>query len=153
MRNDPNSFHFHPVDGGRRRQLIDPVWIRYSHNIDHRILVPAEFYTDLLSNIRALWWLWPPWGAYGPGAVLHDYLWFTTGLKYDVHNPGMGPFSKRECDDIFEQCLRYDEVGTFSRKCFFNAVDKLGGSIWDRYKALNEAKYGTSKPFTETLLK
>ena len=146
MRNNPQTFHFAAVDGGPRRRLLDDVKIRWSNNTNDFIIVPAGFYTDFASIPKAMWWLYSPWGVYGPAAVLHDYLYYTTGLRYmysDWRN--IGPYDKRECDIIFEQCMSYDGVHTLNRKAFFYAVDNFGSQPWKNYRDHNETKLGAGR--------
>ena len=41
------------------------------------ITVPMGFVTDLTSIPRLFWSILPRWEAYGPAAIIHDYLYFS----------------------------------------------------------------------------
>ena len=40
------------------------------------IEVPVGFLTDFASTPREIWSVFPPWGIYGPAAIVHDRLYW-----------------------------------------------------------------------------
>ena len=82
------------------------------------IKVPVGFVTDFASVPRPLWWLFPRWGKYGNGAVIHDYLYWDRGR------------SKRESDDIFLEAMIVLKVGWFTRTMLHQVLRWFGWSSW-----------------------
>lgn len=68
-------WHGVQTDGVNWHLLED--FIYWSGILNNAITVPASFITDLASIPRALWQVFPPWGKYGPGAILHDWLYWS----------------------------------------------------------------------------
>ncbi len=46
-----------------------------------RVVVPADFETDLASAPWWLWWIFPPSGPWDLAAILHDYLYGIEGVS------------------------------------------------------------------------
>jgi len=74
------------------------------------VVVPIGFPTDLASIPRPLWVLFPPTGSYGKAAIIHDYL-----LKE-------GKRSRKECDDIFLEAMKVDNVCLPTRSLIYTGV-------------------------------
>lgn len=81
------------------------------------VSIPAGFITDLASTPRLLWVIYPPFGKYLVGAVVHDYL-------YSIKHP------RREADISFRYILKQDGVGLITRWNFYLAVRLFG---WSKY--------------------
>jgi hypothetical protein len=77
---------------------------------DDIIVVPTGFTTDLASIPRLLWFIFPPTGSYGKAAIIHDYL--------IVENKR----TRKECDDIFLEAMKVDDVGFFTRNIIYLGV-------------------------------
>lgn len=84
------------------------------------INVPEGFITDFASVPRAFWWLFPPFGRYSPGAVIHDFLY-----TYKVYN-------RKKCDDIFLEAMQVMEVNWQTRYTMYWAVRVFGSFAYGR---------------------
>lgn len=81
--------------------------------------VPAGFLTDGASVPRPLWWLVPPWGAYGQAATLHDILCETKTL---FHNEIPVTITRKEADTIFLEAMKATGVSWVTRTAMYGAV-------------------------------
>jgi len=90
------------------------------------IEVPAGFKTDFASVPRLFWRIIPPWGAYSPAAVVHDYL-YTTGLV-----------SRAEADRIFHELMKRLGVSVWMRNSMYWAVRMAGGPHYGAKDSVNE---------------
>ena len=65
-----------PLPDGRRWKLIEEFDYHVGSETSTWIVhVPAGFVTDFASVPWGLWNIFPTWGKYGKGAVIHDYLY------------------------------------------------------------------------------
>ena len=83
-----------PMPDGRKWQLHEPftyhIGSRYSSNT---VRVPEGFVTDFASVPWGLWNVFPTWGKYGKGAVIHDYLYQSKEV------------SRKQADLIFKEAM------------------------------------------------
>ena len=83
------------------------------------VKVPRGFVTDFASTPRIVWLVFPRWGKYGKGAIVHDYL-YATGLK-----------SRKESDSLFLEIMKNSCVDSVSRWFIYSSVRWFG---WLWYK-------------------
>ena len=83
------------------------------------VRIPAGFITDFASIPRGLWNLFPPTGGYGKAAVVHDFLYRT-----------VGPWTRRNADDVFREAMEYLGVGWWTRNTLYRGVRLFGGHSW-----------------------
>ena len=86
------------------------------------VIVPSRFKTDFASVPRIFWRIVPPWGAYSPAAVIHDYLYAT------------GEVSKKEADLIFLELMKRLHVKKWKRNIMYWAVRVGGKPAWNRHR-------------------
>lgn len=80
------------------------------------IIVPKGFVTDLASSPRLLWSIFPPTGSYGKASIIHDFLL----------EEGRRP--KKECDKIFLEAMKIDNVPFFTRIIIYISV-RIWGAL------------------------
>ena len=96
-------------------------------------LVPQdEFVTDFASIPRLFWRLFPPTGdgdgaAYGPAAVIHDWLYQTGELHAESIERGWA-------DDVFLDGMQALGVSRLRKWAMYLAVRAFGWIAWDRYR-------------------
>jgi len=106
-----------PLSDGRHWRT-DKSFAYYLEGSDENIVVPAGFVTDFASVPRFFWRILPPWGRYGPAAIVHDWLYHTQ------------QYSRKRCDEIFLEAMRVLEVGWLTRRCMYRAVRLFGRKAW-----------------------
>lgn len=103
------------------------------------ITVPAGFVTDFASIPWGLWNLFPPWGPHARPAIVHDFLYETsgTGVWRAVGDEPAGryitrqaDYSRSEADGIFREALGVVGVPGWRRTLMYRAVRLGGGSGW-----------------------
>lgn len=92
----------------------------YNSDLVGRITVPAMFITDFASIPREFWNLLPPWGVYGPAAIVHDYLY--------VYKP----WTKKQADFILEEAMEALGVDHVVKEIIYKGVELFGQQAWDR---------------------
>ncbi len=109
----PNTAH---TDGVNWRLTQDFI---YDSDMLGRITVPAGFLTDFASTPQALWTDLPPYGRYGPAAVVHDWLYWTQ------------PCTREKADAVLFEAM--GELGVDSRRRYliFEGVRAGGQHGWD----------------------
>jgi hypothetical protein len=102
------------IDGRPEKQLLENFWVR----IDNLLLtIPAKFLYDDASVPCGLWNAFPPDDPhYDAAAAVHDWLCATELLP------------RREADDIFLFCMRYEQNPPIKRALMWMAV-RLGGKL------------------------
>lgn len=95
------------TDGPRHWRLVYPYV--YKGNRD-TFVVPAGYRTDLASTPRALWAIFPPFGAYSEAAVIHDWLL----SERVVHS--------RDAHGIFRRIMGEHGVPRWQRDVMYSAV-------------------------------
>lgn len=91
----------------------------YNSDIVGRIVVPAMFITDFASIPRELWNFLPPWGVYGPAAIVHDYLY--------VYKP----YTREQADIIFREAMEALGVDHVEMEIIYKGVELFGQRAWD----------------------
>ena len=84
--------------------------------------VPIGFHTDFASIPRPLWVIFPRWGKYGNGAVIHDWLYWDQ------------PRSQEEADDILLEAMGILEVSPWQKYPIYWAVWVFGRRAWNKNK-------------------
>jgi len=104
---------------------------RYQSDVYGALLtVPAGFHTDFASTPREVWTLYPPWGKYGPAAVIHDW-----GYRIQFMTRDMADNILREamihlgCDDITVRSI-YEAVHLFGRVAWSENARRLRDENW-----------------------
>ena len=87
--------------------------------------VPIGFRSDFASVPRLLWVFLPPWGKYGNGAVIHDYLYWVRTRP------------RREADGIFFEAMGVLGVSPVQRYPMYWAVRLFGWWVWWRNQRRN----------------
>jgi Protein of unknown function (DUF1353) len=83
------------------------------------IEVPVGFLSDFTSTPRELWGLFPPWGVYAYGALIHDSLyWFQT-------------VPRATADLIFVEAMEARNVPALTIHALYKAVSEFGQLAWD----------------------
>lgn len=107
-----------PLDDGVNWR-VNGAFIFESQVLNRIIAIPDGFITDFASVPRFLWETLPPWGKYGRGSVVHDYLYRTPGQA-----------SKDDADHVFLECMIVGGVSAVIRDVMFEGVHKFGGSSY-----------------------
>ena len=90
-----------------------------------KITVPVGFLTDFASIPKSVWSLiGHPTGRYGKAAVVHDYVYRTSCLKY----------TRKQADQIFLEGMKVLEVGYLKRYSIYWAVRSFGWTSFKRRK-------------------
>ena len=82
------------------------------------ITVPVGFQTDFASVPRPFWSLLPPWGSYGPAAVVHDFLYWDQQC------------TREEADAVILLAMTESDVGRVDRWVIYHAVHWGGALAW-----------------------
>lgn len=111
---------------GLQRDLV----YRTGHG-DDRITVPAGFVTDLASIPRWCWMLLPPDGPWVKAAIVHDFLYATSGegrwkRRVDGRTRDLA-YSRAEADQVFREALENRGVDRVRRTILWLAV-RIGGA-------------------------
>ena len=109
-------------DGKRwvlRREFFYDIGYEGSKN---SVIVPSGFVTDFASIPRIFWMIYPKWGKYGNGAVIHDYLYWEQ------------IFSREKSDKIFLEAMVVLGVSSYDCKVIYNLVRLFGDKSWERNK-------------------
>ena len=109
----PSTAH---TDGTNWRLTQDFI---YDSDMLGRITVPAGFLTDFASTPQALWAELPPWGKYGPAAVVHDWLYWQQ------------PCTREQADAVLFEAMGVLGVDTHRRWLIFQGVRAGGQHAWD----------------------
>lgn len=122
-------------------RLLDPLeWRIDAPDGLKAIVVPKLFETDLASVPALFRGLIPSSGPWQRAAVIHDYLYSRQGkVGIDICDPTRTiinyvecHFSRRECDDIFNDAMKAAQVKATTRFAIFCAVRVGGGKGWGR---------------------
>ena len=95
-------------------------WVVDEEYTRNGVSVPKGFVTDLASTPRMLWSIYPPFGKYLAGAIVHDYLYY-------IKSP------RREADISLRYILKQDGVGLITRWSFYVAVRAFGWISYNNY--------------------
>jgi hypothetical protein len=130
------DFDLHPLADGITWYLLQG--FKYVSRSGMEISVPQYFETDFASVPRLLWFLFPPYGDYGPAACLHDWLYWSQGQ--------MGVMTKAQADSIFLEAMETSGVVAWKRTVLYKAVAKFGQFAWDSDGKI--AEQGISRVYT-----
>jgi hypothetical protein len=92
----------------------------YSSTVLGQVVVPAGFITDMASTPSALWCDLPPWGKYGPAAVVHDFLYAS----------GIG--TREQADNVLREAMQDLGVDWRRAELIFDGVRIGGQHAWDQ---------------------
>lgn len=94
------------------------------------ITVPAGFVTDFASTPREVWMVYPPWGKYGPAAILHDWFYriqfATREMADDVLREAMILLG---CDELTVHNI-YGAVRLFGRWAWSENARRMRDETW-----------------------
>jgi hypothetical protein len=99
------------------------------------IIIPRGFVTDLTSVPRIVWSFYPPDGPWAKAAVIHDFLYFTSGTGVWHTHRGItraAPYSRIEADDILKQAMADRKIGKWEQLVIWTAVRLGGAGGWGR---------------------
>lgn len=101
---------------------------------DDLITVPAGFVTDLTSIPRWGWILLPPDGPWVKAAIVHDFLYATSGTgQWKRRQDGRTraePYDRAEADGVFREALENRGVDPVRRFVIWAAVRVGGAKGW-----------------------
>lgn len=124
--------------------------LRYESPATGRVVIPAEFVTDLASTPRAPFTFWLAGGRGTRSAVLHDFAY---QFGYWLGEDGLRrESSKADTDAAFYASLRADPIsgaGPVIARLMYAAVRVGGRGIWrdaGRTRALNPIWTATGGP-------
>lgn len=83
------------------------------------ITVPKGFITDFASVPHVFWNILPPWGKYGPAAVVHDWLYYDQSTTKDF------------ADDVLMEGMKVMQTEVLQRDIIYEAVHKAGQDAWN----------------------
>lgn len=117
----------------RRWEILDPFVFRLGSptGIEY-VYVPAGFLTDFASIPRVLWSLWPPTGAYGKAAVVHDALYAWPYVRR-VDGPSRR-VTKAEADRILLAGMQVLGIGWMTQQVLYRGVQVGGGLAWRAHR-------------------
>ena len=80
------------------------------------ISAPTGFETNFATVPKIFRNIIEPWGKHGPAAIIHDYTY------------AQGKLSRKTCDRIFLEGMKYLNVNFFKRQIMYRLVRIFGGS-------------------------
>ena len=101
------------------------------------VVVPEGYLTDFASVPRGLWNIFPPTGAYGKAAVVHDFLYQQRIVHTNVNNAqyfGKYYVSRSQADKIFLEAMNVLGVRWWPRVPVFLGVRAGGWVSWNKYR-------------------
>lgn len=130
--------------------LHDPLTYRPS-NDQFDITVPPGFVTDLTSIPRWAWILLPPDGPWLKGAIIHDFLYATSGAgiwkSHASGNTRAEPYTRAEADWILRDALENRGVDVIRRNIIWAAVRIGGGGGWGKDDSRQRRAAATDEAF------
>ena len=91
-----------------------------------KIVVPSGFITDKASIPKIFWSVvGNPSGKYAPAAVIHDWCYFKK------------LYSRKRCDQIFEEAMKESKVNWLKRKLMYWAVRLFAWAGWNAHRKRN----------------
>lgn len=103
------------LDG--RNWLLTTSFTFGSAVLERVVEIPAGFVTDFASIPRLLWNIYPPTGAYGKAAVVHDYLYRTAYYA-----------TRAQSDQVLLEAMTELGVGLWTRRVIYRGV-RMGGFL------------------------
>ena len=114
------------TDGANWFLLEDFLYVSDDANV---VAVPAGFITDFASTPRPIWNIYPPWGVYGPAAILHDWAYWDQKASRDG------------ADALLLQAMHALGVDAVTCKAIYEAVALAGQFAWDNNARLKAGGY------------
>ena len=102
-----------PLGDGKNFKL-DETLVYSSDLLNEKVVVPKGFVTDGATIPWIFRPVFPVWGKWGDAAVLHDWLYRETD------------YSKRICDNVFNEAMKVLKVCTLKRIIIYLAVKYFG---------------------------
>lgn len=99
----------------------------YESDLVGWVRVPALFITDFASIPREFWNMLPPWGPYGPAAIIHDWLYVTR------------PYPRATADLVLREAMAASGVDHPTLELIYKAVELFGQRAWDADAAARAA--------------
>jgi hypothetical protein len=138
------TFQVEEVFGGQRGgrplvRLLHPIHYHvHADDSPEIITVPAGFVTDFASIPWGLWNLFPPWGPHARPAIVHDFLyessgggwWAPEGEPARRYITRATDYTRAEADGVFREALQVVGVPGWRRTLMYRAVRAGGGSGW-----------------------
>lgn len=123
--------------GGRSCvRLLHPVQYHvHADDSPEVIVVPAGFVTDFASIPWGLWNLFPPLGPWARPAIVHDFLYETSGTGLWEGQRCITretDYNRSDADSIFREALAVVGVPGWRRTLMYRAVRLGGGSGWKK---------------------
>lgn len=107
----PENKNKHTVEAtsdGRQVWCLRQSW-GYRRPNGETIIAPAGLSTDLASIPRFAWIALPPDGVWARGAIIHDYLFKTSGRCVLWHEPSgcsrLTPYTRQEANQILDEMM------------------------------------------------
>lgn len=103
-------------------------YLFWSKGKKYRVHVPRGYLTDGASVPRVFWSLIPPWGPYGPAAIVHDFLCDSLLVLKDdwtelePGEAGSMRITRKIADNIFLQAMKDLKVSSAYYRTMFWAV-------------------------------
>lgn len=115
-----------------RRRMLKRIRYFAAPDAAEPIIVPKGFITDYASIPRIFWPLLPPWGKYGPAAIVHDYLYTRAGMTVpSPEDPSrMVESDRKTADRIFLLAMAQLGVGVVKRYVMYFAVRLFGRAAY-----------------------
>jgi hypothetical protein len=102
---------------------------RYQSYVASRVItVPARFITDFTSVPEPLRIMFPVWQRYGPGAIVHDYLYWQNN-------------DKQEADNVLREAMTVLGVGVDNIVKIYEGVHIFGQPAWEKNAQLKAVGY------------
>lgn len=121
-------------DGRSLWGVHDGLTYRTSIGGEATITVQPGFVTDLASIPRLVWTIYPPDGPWVKAAIIHDYLYGTSGTGVWKNHPSSisraTPYTRAEADDILREAMANRGVGLATRNVIWSAVRVGGAGGW-----------------------
>lgn len=114
-----STLHLAPLEDGKR-------WILLSDYSYRSITVPCGFVTDFASVPNAFAGIVRRWGKHGPGAVVHNYLYWEQ------------PYSRKMCDLIFLSIMLRCNVKRGRAFMIYYSVRLFGWYYWNEDKQFKQ---------------
>lgn len=108
-------------DGGFPFRLLSPL-VYDSTYLDHMVVVPEGFKTDLCSIPRVLQNILPPVGRWDGAAVVHDFLYRQGGV------------TRAEADAVMLEAMQLSGVTWWQRWTVYLGLRLGGWVVWRGYR-------------------
>ena len=93
--------------------------LTYQSSIAGMITVPKGFITDFASTPSLFWTTFPPWGRYGPGSVIHDWLYW------------MQMFDRHTADCVLYEAMIVCKTDQVIANLIYDMLRQFGQAAWD----------------------